>query len=102
MAETLSDDTAKRVRRRVERAIRSIRPSTPARKALVSIAVPIAGEMTELAVRALERKGPELVAKGADLAKEKLPVAAQLAKTKVNQLRAGIRERRSRGASGVV
>ena len=60
MTEALGDDRAKRARRNVERALGSIKPTTSTRKVLVTIAVPVAGVLTEQAVRALEQKGPEL------------------------------------------
>jgi hypothetical protein len=100
MVQTLRDDTAKRTRRKVERAVGSIKPTTPTRKVLVVVAVPIAGELTEQTVRLLEQKGPELAAKRVKLAKEKLPVAAKRARTKVDQLRATVQERRSKGSKG--
>jgi len=100
MTEAVGDDRAKRARRNVERALGLIKPTTSTRKVLVTIAVPVAGVLTEQAVRALEQKGPELASRGVELAKEKLPVAAAVAKEKVNQLSLKIREWRRRGANG--
>jgi|BarGraNGADG00212_2_1021979.scaffolds.fasta_scaffold285951_1 hypothetical protein len=100
MAKTLSGDAAKRLRRKVERAVGSIKPTTPARRALLFIAVPIAGAMTEQAIRAAQQKGPELASKGVEFAKEKLPVAAEGAKNMMKQLSLKIHERRSGSASG--
>ena len=97
---TSSDEHAKRARRKVEQMMRSMRPTTGSRKALLILGAPLVGVLTEQTVKTIEQRGPELAAKGAKLAKEKLPVAAESAGAKIDQLRVKIRKLRSKAMSG--
>lgn len=101
MAGSIADVSGRQTRKRVEQAIRRLRPTSAVGKVIVTIAAPIAGVLAEQAVKTLEERGPEVASKGLELAKEKLPVAAQKAKAKVKVLRAVIRERRSGGGGAV-
>lgn len=97
MAGTIADVSGRQTRKRVEQAIRRVRPTSAVGKVVVTVAAPIAGALAEQAVRTLEDRGPEMASKGLEVAKEKLPVAAEKAKAKVRLLHAMIRERRSGG-----
>ena len=100
MAVTSSDEHAQRARRKIEQMMRSIRPTTRSRKALMTLGAPLVGALTEQTVKTIERRGPELAAKGAKLAKETLPIVAESARTNMDRLRVKIRELRSGGVNG--
>jgi hypothetical protein len=100
MAMTSSDEHAQRARRKIEQMMRSIRPTTRTRKVLVILGAPLVGALTEQTVKTIEQRGPELAAKGAKLAKEKLPLAAEGAGVKIGQLRVKIHELRNKAVNG--
>jgi len=95
-----ADDPALRARRRVERAIKSRTPSTWKGKFLVAVGPMVVGPIVEHGVRALEDKAPELAARGAEKAKEKLPVVGKRVRTGVKWTRERIQARRNKPASG--
>jgi ElaB/YqjD/DUF883 family membrane-anchored ribosome-binding protein len=95
-AGSFADDPAKEARRRVERALRSRKPTTARGKVVMEVGLLVAPPLVEQGVRLVQKKGPELARKGADMAKEKLPDVARRTKKKAKELRVKIRERRSR------
>ena len=94
MASPIGNASGRQTRKRVEQVIRRARPTSAVGKVAVAIAAPIAGVLAEQAMKTLEERGPEMASKGLELAKEKLPVAADKAKAKAKALHAMIRERR--------
>jgi len=83
MAQQTGEDNAKRARRHTERVIKSLRPPTSVGKLVVWAAPYVVGPAVEYGVRFAEERGPELAAKGAALAKEKVPAVAQAARTEL-------------------
>lgn len=86
MAQQTGEDNAKRARRHTERVIKSLRPPTRVGKLVVWAAPYVVGPAVEYGVRFAEERGPELAAKGAALAKEKVPAVVAAIKEKAPEV----------------